>query len=276
MKRIGLFLVYFSILLSTIYCDEVQDKFFDSVFNQDVDGIKNAVAQGANPNQQNEYGMPPIAYAASVDNAAIVKLLLDYKVDINTQNNEGATALHYVIGMKHNDLIDILLQNGANVNIVDRYNQSPLFIAAMTGNEYAASKIIKSTKDINSRNSNDFTPLMIAAQNNNINVIKILLDNKVNIEDVRKRGGTALSFAADKENIDIVKLLLENGANINAQDLEMGITPLMNCAYMNKVNTVDFLLKNSADKSIKDKSGKTALDYAKMRKNKKIIILLEE
>jgi ankyrin repeat protein len=91
-----------------------------------------------------------------------------------------------------------------------------------------------------------------------------------------REGGAALAFAADKGNIEILEVLIKNGADVNATDDEMGITPLMDAAYMNQVAAVETLLKYGADKNISDKNGKTAIEYATQRKNKRIVKILSE
>ena len=115
----------------------------------------------------------------------------------------------------------------------------------------------------------------INAQNNHPEAVRILIDGNAKIDDTRRRGGTALSFAADRGNLEIVRMLVENGADINVTDGEMGITPLMDSAYMNQYEVVKYLLEQGAGKTLLDKSGNDALYYAKMRRNWKIIQLLE-
>jgi hypothetical protein len=71
----------------------------------------------------------------------------------------------------------------------------------------------------------------------------------------------------------VLQFILENGADANAKTvnkinaghenvLPEGITPLMLAAYLNKSEYVDLLVAHGADKSIKDSSGLSALDYA--------------
>jgi hypothetical protein len=68
-------------------------------------------------------------------------------------------------------------------------------------------------------------------------------------------------------NYDIVKLLIDNGADINLtwKGINSSSTPLIMAIRYGGETTVDIvilLLEHGADKSIIDKHGKTAYDYA--------------
>lgn len=124
-----------------------------------------------------------------------------------------------------------------------------------------------------------------AVQKNDIPTVKkMLLKGK----DVNKRDGgwTPLMYAAYYDYPEMAQVLIDNGANINAQfetkdkpasvDKKMifdpvvgiptyyrfnGFTPLHFGAFYNAVKTVEVLMKNGADKNIKDLFGKIPMDY---------------
>ncbi|MDO4200272.1 MAG: ankyrin repeat domain-containing protein [Clostridia bacterium] len=60
--------------------------------------------------------------------------------------------------------------------------------------------------------------------------------------------------------------MLDNGARINEVDYE-GHTALMMSAIRQNSDAVKFLLERGADASLRDKDGKTALDFALEEKN---------
>lgn len=68
---------------------------------------------------------------------------------------------------------------------------------------------------------------------------------------------TACSFGT----LEIVESLIKNGAELNHQREVDGITALMLSAFNGDLKKVEILLKNGADKKIKDKNGQTAYDY---------------
>lgn len=77
---------------------------------------------------------------------------------------------------------------------------------------------------------------------------------------------------------ETVKLLIKNGADANNIDKYIGTPPLILAAQGgadDKIAIIKYLIKNGANKNIKDRSGKTALDYAKESNNKNLIKLLQ-
>ena len=67
---------------------------------------------------------------------------------------------------------------------------------------------------------------------------------------------------ASNGNLDVVKFFTSlQETNIDSQD-DKGATPLILAASNNHPKVVEFLLQKGADASIKDNSGKNALDWA--------------
>lgn len=63
-----------------------------------------------------------------------------------------------------------------------------------------------------------------------------------------------------KENVERFSCLLDKQADVNIQGKD-GETPLMMAAYSHQWEIMDLLIKAGADASIKDKHGKSALNY---------------
>lgn len=110
--------------------------------------------------------------------------------------------------------------------------------------------------------------LMLASSDGNIDLINLLLAagaqvNALDIYDesaLLKAAGRSQGIHTDK-NLDAVNILLAAGANPNASSY-FGETPLISAAKDNNGKIVKALLLAGADPSIKDKSGKTAKDWA--------------
>lgn len=82
-----------------------------------------------------------------------------------------------------------------------------------------------------------------------------------------------LCNAIIKGDIDAVKKFIEYGADVNQSS--NGVTPLMIAARYNRVEIIDVLLKNGADKKSRDERGYTALKYAEMSKANEAMIVLK-
>jgi ankyrin repeat protein len=99
-------------------------------------------------------------------------------------------------------------------------------------------------------------------------IVRRLLDTGIDARRVYGNDLTALMWAAGHEEgvgpraaLDVVKLLLDAGAPIDAID-NRGRTALMMAAEVNDAAVVEVLLGRGANRTIIDKSGKQAADFA--------------
>ena len=178
------------------------------------------------------------------------------KIVANTFNNYTNT--HYDIKMEMTPLfyatykeniamIEILLRYGANVDelgvdIEGELYYSPLFWAAEQGSDENYEKIcrllIANGADADFVVMGGVSVIQHIVARGNFELTKLLLEKGAN-PNFADLGSNAFEIAVKKDNFDIAKLLLENGANVNVQDSE---------------------------------SGKRALDYAKSKKMKELLL----
>ncbi len=116
-----------------------------------------------------------------------------------------------------------------------------------------------------------FDAIHLAARNRDFDALHSLIKSGV---DVNKRnqkepngdgGNTPLWFAAQgtrPASIPVTEALLEAGADIDSR-CEYGTTALHLAASWGHFELVKYLVDNGADPTLKDDSGKTALDAAK-------------
>ncbi len=71
-----------------------------------------------------------------------------------------------------------------------------------------------------------------------------------------------LSFCIAQGFDEIVASLIQHGSAVNILDKENGMTPLIQAAKSGSLRIVELLLKNGADPTLKDMSGRTAADTA--------------
>jgi len=123
----------------------------------------------------------------------------------------------------------------------------------------------------------DVDTLYRAAGDGNTAQVLALLDSGADVNGRTSDGSYALNRAAVFNQVEIMRLLLERGANPNVQNSE-GDTPLI-CATKyagGQAATVNALVSAGTNLAVKDKSGMTALDYAKAKDQQDAIALLEK
>jgi hypothetical protein len=149
-----------------------------------------------------------------------------------------------------------------------------IFDACRKGDTSAIKVMIKVNPDtVNCRNEGGFTPLIIAGYRGQMHVVKLLLKHKADV-NAASGEGTVLMGACFKGNVELAALLIANRADVNGAN-DLGTTPLMYAILSQKIELIKLLLDSGALKDVKERSGKTALDYAVQSGNKEIIGLIE-
>jgi hypothetical protein len=122
----------------------------------------------------------------------------------------------------------------------------------------------------------DANALFRATEDGDVDTVKSLIEKGTDVNERNQFGSFALNSAAVKNNLELLRLLIDSGGNVNLQSWS-GDTPLI-CATKyagGKEKTVTLLLDAGSDVSLKDEDGKTALDYAREKRQVKEIELLE-
>lgn len=148
--------------------------------------------------------------------------------------------------------------------------------AALEGKISIVEKAIDNGTNVNATGPNGNTALMLAAFNGNTDVVDLLIQNdaEVNIKDENKR--TALIYAASGNNPETVQRLIDADADIDHADGVEKFTALMFAAAEGQTEVVKKLLDAGADKTLTDKDGDTALDFARNNNHKETVQLLSE
>jgi ankyrin repeat protein len=141
MKKITLFcLLFFSYTYVTIAQDKGKE-LYTAVFKNNTVAVETLLKDGANPNQAIEIvpGFPTsyLITAATNNNIAVVKSLLQYKANVNWRDAFQATALHYAAGKGSKELIEVLLASGADIQAKDEDGNTALASAKSSGNKEA-------------------------------------------------------------------------------------------------------------------------------------------
>jgi ankyrin repeat protein len=276
--------------------DTATPALMQAIKNDDLEGVKTAIANKANVN--NEVWSPA---EFPVRSASLV-----------------TTALKDAVDKGNSAIVDTLLKAGANPKVVPFWAGSLLHLAP---NSAVAKLLIKAGLDINFNNRWDRidTPLHEALKNHRDDVAELLIDSgakisipgtmykavnngaSVNIikkllelsKDYREKNGDSFIHGyAQKGGASQVKDLIDAGANVNVLNnnketplhlartadiadvlLKAGIsieaednnkkTPLHSAVFNDKIDVAKKLLQEKANIDARDKYGYTPLHYAK-------------
>jgi uncharacterized protein len=200
--------------------------------------VKALLADKANSEQldrPNVAGSTPLFQAAQADRMAVAKLLIDAGAKVDVANRQGETALSAAAFNANAELAEVLLAHKAPPDTVDATGKSVIVYAAARGAMRIVEMLLNAGVDPNRRYSADLTALMWAAGH---------------ADNASKEGG-----------VRTVKLLIERGATIDLAD-DRGRTALMIAAGLDHGAIAQVLLAAGADRSKRDKTGKSAADLA--------------
>lgn len=107
-------------------------------------------------------------------------------------------------------------------------------------------------------------------------LVKALIEHGANVNAADNMGITALMVAADNGHVEVIRRLIAGGAAIDAKTTD-GRTALMEAAGSldNQVASVTVLLEAGADKTIRDKYGRSAFTAIRTNTDPQLKVLLE-
>jgi ankyrin repeat protein len=144
-----------------------------------------------------------------------------------------------------------------------------VFEAARTGNIKQLKRLIEINPDtLKATNEMGFDPLMIACYRGETKCAQFLVNEGANVNGISPEGN-ALLAAAYQNNTKLTIFLLNNKAELNRQGPD-GNTALMYAVMNQNMKMVQALIKANADLTVKNKDGQTAHSLALSLSNPEI------
>jgi uncharacterized protein len=256
---------------------QVNMLFFSAARKGCTSSIDDLMQAGASPDARNRDGDTPIGVAAKAGREAFVAELLRRGAKIDGADVKGATPLLLATRANRRAVALQLLAAGADVSAADLHGETPLIVAAFNGDATLVEQLLARKADPSPADSTGKTAIVYAAGRGAEPVVRLLLDSGVDVNRAYDAELTALMWAAghadnasDSESLRTVDLLLERGAKVDSRD-DRGRTPLMIAAALNHADIVRALIAAGADKSLRDRAGKSAADLAATEEMRAIV-----
>lgn len=269
------------------------------------------IAAGADVNLRDSSGRTPLHIVSeniTSDRSATVRIareLIAAGIDINTVSCINRTALTEAVFADNAELVQLLLEHKMDPLAADKYDITPLSAAIDPKVKQSAKHIVQYmishdlvTKEIVylftyhailSRDKSLLTelarkwdnwadpgrapnPLYAAVNMNDPDILHFILDLGAGKPEGAFRH--TLSMAVSKGNIGVLKILLEAGADPNAEGIvSSGASnlPLIAAAEFNDPKMVQMLLDHGADPDLTNSEGELALAKASRLGNDKLI-----
>lgn len=168
-----------------------------------------------------DYNASLLSWAIRSDNTASVKLLLEYRPDLDRTDKDEDTALHWVSGLTPVASIETILEAGAKIDMLNRRRESPLTAAVDVKNWNVVRYLLSKPATLPSLNISGYngTPLHQACFFGPLDIVKLLVEKGADHSQFTEAHGIPLSkacfrlgdnYASEKE--DVIRYLRDESS----------------------------------------------------------------
>ena len=97
----------------------------------DVEGLKNALASGADKDEEDSEGRTALHFACGYGEVKCAQVLLEAGAKVDALDKNKNTALHYAAGYGRKECVALLLENGAAVTLQNMDGKTPIDVAKL-------------------------------------------------------------------------------------------------------------------------------------------------
>ena len=250
-------------------------------YNSNPEVINTLIKAGANVNARvREDGSTPLVLAAErCSNPEVITILLNFGADAAAKKSlvqsRGDSIIMSAVDLarRNNNLRDTevirRLEEEAKNSELAKKRDFDFIELCKTGSLQKINDAIENGANVNARSEHERTPLMlVAGDSSKLEVIITLINAGADVSRRDEYGWTPLMQAAShNSNPEAITIIVKAGAYINAND-NAGFTPLMLAAgYNTNPEVITTLLELGADPKLSNKSGRTAIEYARRNRN---------
>ncbi len=145
----------------------------DAARRGDLDGVRNAMAQGADVNAL-EKGITALALAASHGRMDVAEFLIGQGAEVNKAADVGRLPLPQVSISGGAPIVKLLLAAGAHINVTDTLGRTPLMRAAGVGDRETVQLLLASGAEPNLQTARGGTALETAEEHGRTEIVDML------------------------------------------------------------------------------------------------------
>jgi len=270
------------------------------------------IKMGANIHAKNKSGDTPTHFATILGHYEILKLLHRLGANLNECNEEDNTCILYACGNNFLECFKYLISNNVNLDVIDcdrkhlfdlmiskksLNEDKDLFICKFMMQDYVYTKSIEKkdyrtaflmtvlmkergiTKaydllknydvDYIHLYKNKMSAIHYAVLVGNVDIIKYMVDNMYSFNILG-----LLHYCIDQRNDHFLCMILKRSNLINEYNSDYICTPLTRAVLTENITTAEILLLNEADPNIAGPCNYSALYYAIMSQDYKMVKLL--
>ncbi|KAG8293401.1 hypothetical protein J6590_016359 [Homalodisca vitripennis] len=251
-----------------------------AIFNQDVEGLREALDRGFSANLPGNRGWTPL-HAAVVFNASsecLKELLAHSSANVNSQTFLGYTPLLFACQKGCLNAVNLLLkQSKCDVNLANIEEVRPLNVACSKGNFEIVQLLVEFGAQVNAQDYKGYTALHEAVlyptsrrgvreqQDEMIHEIcHFLLRHNANPDVLEDEGNFPFHFACQSGLLKTLTLLFTASTQrdlINFRNKD-GRTPLILAVQSHNLSVVEALISQGANANVADNMNYTPLHHA--------------
>jgi ankyrin repeat protein len=230
--------------------------------------------KGAEINGHGATNWTPLMEACRHHRLNALKLLIGKGAKLNacTQDGRGVTALMIAAENGDEECLRILIKAGADLELKDHEGQSALHFATRSGREGSIRILINAGAGIPQKKADLCSLLWLPSFEGRLDILKQFKKAGARIKDCAE----LLVVAAEADDIKLARFFLNAGVDVNeVHDEAWPRTALMAAAHRGYEDIARLLLKFGADVKASTGAGRDAMSWAREKKRRGIIKLLE-